>query len=538
MNIYEDMAQEIIFVFSQLVKDKKQMNAKNISDLLMDNEKISKLISSKKTDVNKAEIEEMKKKLEEFEKMKSSMRENYLKLDEIEADAEKKLELFMRYIRTLSIMAKTQKESQINTIIEEVNKNLKSPKEINRELIEHNLTRLKNEILKFDGEEKTQEDKKEEIKPSEPQKKSFLAGLFKKDIQSRAPQDDKENLEFNKNVRELLLSVVFRLQIEKVEEINNKIQSLSSSIKKENLTVAINKIKADICDLIEIFREKLDSDKNTLYEAIHEIATGLIDTEQELLVAFNNSQFQTNNSNKTFYETVNMDINGIESSFSESDSVEGIKQLVFKKLGNIKKSIHEKKQRDEKIDKENASHINRIEEDLKKNKNEIKKMQDMTDRDGLTGSYNRNAFQRRLNEEFKRFKENKNSCSLITLDIDNLKHINDAYGYDNGDRILQTVAKVINGNILDTYFFARYGGGEFALIFPDVPGNISLKVVEKLKKNIEDIDFNYLGEKVPVTASFGISEFQERQTAIQTFQKAHEAMNSAKKKGKNQIGIN
>jgi diguanylate cyclase len=253
-----------------------------------------------------------------------------------------------------------------------------------------------------------------------------------------------------------------------------------------------------------------------------------------MIFSFSGNQSEADKYNIEFHESFEKDVTGIEKSF-EKTSVEEIRNLVFGKLNSIKSSLKKKKEIDRQLHDDALSYISRLQDDLIRNETDIKKIQDMAEMDSLTGIYNRGAFQQKLKQEYNKFKENKNPCSLIVFDIDTFKKINKLYTYDNGDRILQTIAKIIKDKIPEKYVFARYGGGEFVIILPGADVEKSKQMAENTRKLITDIDFYHSEQKVSVTISLGVIEFQEKLNSLQILQKAHEFMKSAKKKGGNQV---
>jgi len=132
-----------------------------------------------------------------------------------------------------------------------------------------------------------------------------------------------------------------------------------------------------------------------------------------------------------------------------------------------------------------------------------------------------------------RWKRYQSSLSMMVIDIDRFKNINDTYGHMAGDKVLHTVAQHLQKNIRETDFLARYGGEEFVIIMPDTPVHDGLGVAEKLRDEIENCGFHYRDEAVNVTISCGVAEFCNDQTPSQVFEKADGAMYRAKESGRN-----
>lgn len=161
--------------------------------------------------------------------------------------------------------------------------------------------------------------------------------------------------------------------------------------------------------------------------------------------------------------------------------------------------------------------------------------------DELTQISNRRHFHTRLDEEIDRAIRYGHSLSLMLLDIDHFKKVNDVYGHVAGDYILFAIASIIKSNIRKVDIAARYGGEELAVILPETDENGAMISAEKLRESIEKYDFDISDEKViHVTASFGVSSFQMVKDSVgdkaeQIIQLADDALYSAKESGRNRV---
>ena len=123
--------------------------------------------------------------------------------------------------------------------------------------------------------------------------------------------------------------------------------------------------------------------------------------------------------------------------------------------------------------------------------------------DGLTGLFHHKYFELRLKEELDRSKRYKHPLTLIIIDIDFFKKVNDTYGHIAGDKILERIAILLKENTRLSDIVARYGGEEFAVILPHISYKNALTVGERLRKSVEDTDF----QGVRVTISLGMGYF-------------------------------
>ena len=129
-------------------------------------------------------------------------------------------------------------------------------------------------------------------------------------------------------------------------------------------------------------------------------------------------------------------------------------------------------------------------------------------------------------------KRYKKDASLIILDIDHFKRVNDTYGHLAGDNVLRDVAKIIKEKVRDSDMVARWGGEEFAIVLNNSDLKSSHMIVCKIKDAIEKHDFEKVGK---LTVSCGIAQFMEHDNTVSLFEEADSAMYEAKKMGRNCI---
>jgi len=156
--------------------------------------------------------------------------------------------------------------------------------------------------------------------------------------------------------------------------------------------------------------------------------------------------------------------------------------------------------------------------------------------DPLTGLYTRNVFNISLEKEIIKAIRYKNNLSLIIIDIDNFKFVNDSFGHQEGDKVIIKLVRIINKNIRKSDLFARYGGEEFAVIMPETHSDEAFKVSERIRINVFKILKSY--EK-KITVSIGIGILSESvDSAYNLIKCADDALYKAKQSGKNCVKFN
>lgn len=151
-------------------------------------------------------------------------------------------------------------------------------------------------------------------------------------------------------------------------------------------------------------------------------------------------------------------------------------------------------------------------------------------RDDLTGLYNYGEIMKRLKAEINRFKRGNNELSIMMLDVDNFKNINNTYGHVGGDKVLAGLAKTIEENIREMDIVGRHGGDEFLNIFPDTNLDQATSVAQRVLKAIRKLDI----EGTEVTISAGLKNYN-REKINEFVDKADKMLYKAKKATKNMI---
>lgn len=165
-------------------------------------------------------------------------------------------------------------------------------------------------------------------------------------------------------------------------------------------------------------------------------------------------------------------------------------------------------------------------------------LQKMAVTDGLTGLYNHRYFKERLYAEFARINRIPEPLSLLFIDIDLFKCINDSHGHLAGDEILQGVAQVIKNNVREIDFLARYGGEEFSVILPGTDREGARKMAERLRQAVAEKSFQVGWKELKVTVSVGAATYPDDAADKEDLlDKADQALFHAKKQGRNRSSL-
>ena len=155
--------------------------------------------------------------------------------------------------------------------------------------------------------------------------------------------------------------------------------------------------------------------------------------------------------------------------------------------------------------------------------------------DSLTGIANRRIFLESLGGAISFAQRHQTSLSIIMADLDDFKSVNDTFGHNAGDHVLQAFANLLLENSRQEDLMARWGGEEFIMMLPGTSAKEATVLGERIRQRLEEISFSDPG--IRLTSSFGVSAYQPGETSTSFIERADQALYKAKRLGKNQVII-
>ena len=167
------------------------------------------------------------------------------------------------------------------------------------------------------------------------------------------------------------------------------------------------------------------------------------------------------------------------------------------------------------------------------------KLKEQANRDPLTNMYNRRYFADISKKIIAISKRTKEPLSVMMIDIDKFKNINDTYGHAVGDEVIKLLSNRLESLIRESDVVARFGGEEFAIILPNADGVNAMDMAQRIRKDIEDISYPLESKAIKFTVSIGIDTFNhEKDDSIDTsLNRADKALYISKSDGRNQVSI-
>lgn len=215
----------------------------------------------------------------------------------------------------------------------------------------------------------------------------------------------------------------------------------------------------------------------------------------------------------------------------------------YKVLNPIKKLIHQSellsnKKLNEKFIWEQKDEMGRLGRAMNKTRLSLKRMFNRLENkvlyDSLTKVYNRNGFESVFNDESIRCNRYKHPFSMIMIDIDFFKKVNDTYGHLVGDEVLVSLSSLIQNNIRKSDYLIRWGGEEFIIISPEIDLSNSVKLAEKIRSIIEQTTFDTVGN---ITVSISSAQKLENEEQNDFLRRLDELLYQSKNTGRNKVSF-
>jgi diguanylate cyclase (GGDEF)-like protein len=167
-----------------------------------------------------------------------------------------------------------------------------------------------------------------------------------------------------------------------------------------------------------------------------------------------------------------------------------------------------------------------------------KELQKLSSTDALTGLYNRGHWEEALKLEYARHSRYGGNASLVMFDIDHFKKVNDTYGHQAGDKVIQCVSDAVREHIRESDIPGRYGGEEFAVLLPGTDKAGARVFAERLRLSVEAQTVVYEGKTIGCTISSGVADLSVTVSDYKTLiERADQALYVSKKNGRNQVSV-
>jgi diguanylate cyclase len=343
------------------------------------------------------------------------------------------------------------------------------------------------------------------------------------------------------SIQELLIRLLEQLIIP--GELQSKANKIKLHLEQETTTTNWKPLLKDVALLINSIRSHLQKEKQEFEEFLQQL-TDRLKTLDRFLQNESSNLHLAESDGLAFDKQLGLNVKEIRNDINHATELTSLKENVTSKLDTISEHIKHYRDSENVRFQHSQSEIDAMQlkmQALESETSKLKKLVIEKNRqamfDALTEIPNRLSYENKADEEIARWKRFSNPLSLVIWDIDLFKKVNDTYGHKAGDKVLKTVAQLLVKSIRETDFLARYGGEEFVMLLPGTKQEETLRLVNKLRQQVENCGFHYHGESVKITISCGVSSFNENDTLNQVFERADKALYRAKENGRNQCVV-
>ena len=307
-----------------------------------------------------------------------------------------------------------------------------------------------------------------------------------------------------------------------------------------------NQTEAEILDTlegcIEIVTQMqiyLRDERKELENFLLQVSTRLQEIDEQLKSLAGVSEAQ-----RESVESVNKEVEKttaeIERALTNEEDLDALKSTVKSHVIMIRHHLDTyfdgeatRNQGSDRIVKQLASELLKVRREADELRVQLEKRRLEATHDPLTRIPNRLAYQEWIDQEHYRFTKYDTPFVLMVWDVDFFKKINDNYGHLAGDKVLRIVAQMLAEQVREADFVARFGGEEFVVVMPGTTQQPAMQVAEKIRKALSECAFHFREEPVSITASCGVAEIRAGESTDELFQRADEALYSAKQGGRN-----
>ncbi|MFO7749782.1 MAG: diguanylate cyclase [Desulfobacteraceae bacterium] len=460
-------------------------------------------------------VAELNERIEKLQSQKNSLLKE---MDAIEERFEASDNTYRKYFPYVIDLVKDE-NSSYSDVLTDLSKALKKGESFGK--VEYILKQIQEKIYREDPD--TNRKKK--------RKSPFLSGMF---ASSRSRDMDEFKQGFTDIVNSLK-SVMGTQYISDLNKIGGRI-ALAEDLKE------LSAIREDLFARLRHYLAGVTNDREKIARFVQDIVKKILDIESGLDSSFQHAG-DVLQSGREFNSFLKTELGQMKNSLDVAKNLDELRVEVSERLTSIEDALKTKREKDDALQEGGEKNRKAFQSDFQKLKQELdqatrhsKELETRLNQDPLTKAFNRRAYDQKIIDEMERFLRYNTVFSLLMLDADHFKAINDNYGHAVGDKCLQEIIKRTAPLLRKNDMLARYGGEEFVIVMPETSGKGAEQVAEKIRQTIEKIEFIYRQETVRVTVSIGVSQVkQEDRSHKELFDRVDTAVYQAKEEGRNRV---
>ncbi len=503
----------------------KSLTTENLSQAMAVRPEIKALIASPQTsgdEIALPETEALQKRMNRVMEQKEAALAH---LREVEERASQEDDFFRRAMLSMIRLVGGSDNEALGAALDFLREKVVDGAGVND--LEEAVQAVKNGVLKSDQDQANL--------TSAPAWKRMLKG-------GSAAQADDATSKWLAEVKRAYLELLAEIDLDLGQEYLDRLNSVRRRIASSDDLDYLLSLRFEVEDLVSLFARQVFEERDKAAAFIAEVAQRLTDMASHLTISVSYTQGMYQ-ANAAFNSDLETEIKEVSASVQESQRLEELKKLVLSRLSAVGEAIEKKRQEDrgrhEEVEQE-LTHLRQKVETAQTKVNQVQKENKALARklqiDPLTGAFNRRAYKENLIAEFERYQRSGRVFSVIMMDVDHFKRINDAYGHQVGDKCLKEVIKRVRPLLRKSDLLARYGGEEFVVLLPDTDRTAGREVADKLRRVIELTEFLHRGKPVALTISLGVSQIRSADAqAEDVIERADKALYEAKGAGRNRV---
>jgi diguanylate cyclase len=492
---------------------------------------------------------------DEEKRLREQVKKLFRQLDTLEQEVQRKEEVLKQASGLLVVLARSAAEEEVRPLLDQLSEELK--KDLRPATLALLVEDIKKRVIQRDlstTESQTATDQeageKSASSPAPPPEFQLHNGKSEKskvatsgpgrsttavETSSGSVLSEHYEREIENNVRTVLSSLVEYLHVEGQKELYEKISAVKVALTEGGLLRRLADVRLQLADLLDCYRKFHDGERSRLEDVLKELISKLAEIEKNVVAGLLESHKEAMADNAQFAERLEGQVMEMQEAAQLKD-LEGIRQAIANRTERMHAAIRAKRKADAELSASFEAKVRSLERQLHDANRELSNMTERAYHDPfLEGVYNRRAFTEKLHQEISRFQRYQHPVSLLLFDMDHFKHVNDAYGHQAGDFVLQTLAARVRPVLRTPDLFARFGGDEFALVLPQTSLPGAVIVAERLRAIVYHSQFVFETHTLPVSLSMGVATVRPGDTVDTLLARADQALYLAKEKGRNQV---
>ncbi|WP_428635022.1 GGDEF domain-containing protein [Sedimenticola sp.] len=322
-------------------------------------------------------------------------------------------------------------------------------------------------------------------------------------------------------------------------ELQPRVQALKSRLTKGVIEANIPAILTELLQLSEHARLQAEQERQEVERFLLQMTDQLQRLDQEVngIGAVGNELAA---GSKRLDSDMQSQVSHLHTAVQQATDLDGLKSSIAERLALIQDRLRDHKSETEQVVQGFEQRIEQLTTRLGDMEQEAASLREHVEQaraeaftDALTELNNRHAFECRLQEEYLRWSRYGYPLSMIVVDVDHFKKVNDTYGHMAGDKVLHVIGTHLKRATRKVDFPARYGGEEFVILLPEVDLKGAKVVAEKIRHAVQEKPFHSGDNRVNITVSCGVATFRKGDGRKTAFERADEALYLAKRSGRN-----